>query len=197
MKNSVETGSFRDRRGRVYHVNGEIIRCLDKIAYENWIRFSNTKLYRRLQADGKIVDTEEVPTDKLSKKIVMDRWAGALRHESIPFISYPYEWSFDQLKDAALFHLNLMKAALEEGFVLKDSSAYNIQWRGSKPVFIDIPSFEPLAPGEPWVGYLQFCEMFLNPLLLSAHKGIRFQPWMRGRLDGIETQQLASSCVCF
>ncbi len=192
MKNSVETGSFRDRRARVYHVNGEIIRCLDKIAYENWIRFSNTKLYRRLQADGKIVGTEEVPTDKLSKKIAMDRWAGALRHESIPFISYPYEWSFDQLKDAALFHLNLMKAALEEGFVLKDSSAYNIQWRGSKPVFIDIPSFEPLAPGEPWVGYLQFCEMFLNPLLLSAHKGIRFQPWMRGRIDGIETQQLAN-----
>jgi SAM-dependent methyltransferase len=96
------------------------------------------------------------------------------------------------MKDAALFHIDLLEAALEEDLILKDSSAYNIQWRGSKPIFIDIVSFEKLKSGEPWVGYRQFCEMFLNPLLLAAYKGVPFKHWMRGRIDGIEPSHLAN-----
>jgi hypothetical protein len=105
-------------------------------------------------------------------------------------VSYPYEWTFGMLKDAALLHLDLMLAALDEDFILKDSSAYNVQWRGVQPVFIDIPSFEVLEEGQPWVGYRQFCELFLYPLMLQAYKGIDFRPWLRGSLDGIPAGSL-------
>jgi len=79
-----------------------------------------------------------------------------LRHERIPFVSYPYEWTFSMLRDAALLQLDLNLAALEEGMILKDSTPYNVQFRGSKPVFVDIGSFERLREGAPWVGYRQF-----------------------------------------
>ena len=100
------------------------------------------------------------------------------------------------LKDAALLHLKLMLAALDAGMILKDSSAYNIQWNGAAPVFIDIPSFEVLAQGEPWIGYRQFCELFLYPLMLQAYKGVDYRPWLRGSIDGIPAEamkQLLSS----
>jgi hypothetical protein len=110
---------------------------------------------------------------------------GALEHERIPFLSYPYEWTFSMLRDAALLQLELLEAALAEDMILKDSSAYNVQFIGARPVFIDIASFERLGKGEPWVGYLQFCQLFLYPLLMSAHRGLPFQPWLRGSIDGI------------
>ncbi len=94
------------------------------------------------------------------------------------------------LKDAALLHLELLLAALDEDMILKDSSAYNIQWQGVRPVFIDIPSFEVLPPGEPWVGYRQFCQLFLYPLFLQAYKNVDFHPWLRGSIDGIDPVQI-------
>ena len=108
----------------------------------------------------------------------------------MPFVSYPYEWTFGMLKDAALLHLELMRDALADDMILKDASPYNVQWRGAQPVFIDIPSFEPLARGEPWVGYRQFCELFLYPLMLGAYKGMDFRPWLRGRIDGIPADEM-------
>lgn len=191
MKAFVDKGSFRDRRARVYFVENEIIRLLDADAYENWRCLSKSDLFKRLVANGDVVKTEEIVMDQLPGSLVSEGWAAAVRHEPIPFISYPYEWSFGQMRDAASFHLALLKMSLEENFILKDASAFNIQWKGSKPVFIDIGSFEKLKPGEPWVGYRQYCEMFLNPLLLAAYKGVPFQFWMRGRIDGIETSHLA------
>lgn len=115
---------------------------------------------------------------------------GVVEHARVPFVSYPYEWPFGMLKDAALLHLSLMREALGADMILKDSSAYNIQWFGVRPTFIDIPSFEPLRPGEPWVGYRQFCELFLYPLMLQAYRGVDFRPLLRGRLDGIEADQM-------
>jgi hypothetical protein len=109
-----------------------------------------------------------------------------LRHERVPFISYPYEWTFSMLKDAALLELDIVLAGLEEDLILKDASPYNVQWRGARPVFIDVGSFERLRPGEPWAGYRQFCMLFLYPLLLKAYRGVPFQPMLRGSLDGIE-----------
>ena len=118
--------------------------------------------------------------------------AAVLRHERVPFVSYPYEWSFGMLRDAALLHLELLEAALAEDLVLKDASPYNVQWRGASPVFIDVGSFERLDPGEPWLGYRQFCALFLYPLLLQAYKGVAFQPWLRGSLEGISPEQFRS-----
>jgi hypothetical protein len=112
-----------------------------------------------------------------------------LRHELIPFVSYPYEWTPGMLRDAALLTLDLVLASLDEDLVLKDATPYNVQFRGSRPVFVDIGSWEKLNPGEPWAGYRQFCMQFLYPLMLQGYKGVPFQPWLRGSLDGITPAQ--------
>jgi 2-polyprenyl-3-methyl-5-hydroxy-6-metoxy-1,4-benzoquinol methylase len=89
------------------------------------------------------------------------------------------------LKDAALLQLQLIETSFENGWALKDATPYNIQWMGSRPVFIDVGSFVPWSEGEPWVGYRQFCSMFLTPLMLRAHLGIDHLPLLRSYIDGI------------
>ncbi|MGH3992381.1 MAG: hypothetical protein ACRDSN_07945, partial [Pseudonocardiaceae bacterium] len=116
--------------------------------------------------------------------------AGVLRHERIPFVSYPYEWTFSMLKDAALVQLDLLLAALDHDMVLKDSTPYNVQFKGARPVFVDIGSFERIREGEPWVGYRQFCMLYLYPLLLQSVKNVPFHPWLRGAIDGITPTQM-------
>jgi hypothetical protein len=117
-------------------------------------------------------------------------WAGVLAHERVPFVSYPYEWPFGMLKDAALLQLDLLEAALARDLILKDSSPYNVQFRGAQPTFIDVGSFERLRPGEPWIGYRQFCMLFLYPLMLRAFKDVPFRPWLRGSIDGITPAEM-------
>ena len=112
--------------------------------------------------------------------------AGVLRHERIPFVSYPYEWTFSMLKDAALLQLDLLLDALGHDMVLKDSTPYNVQFKGARPTFVDVGSFERMREGEPWVGYRQFCMLYLYPLLLQSAKGVPFQPWLRGSIDGLD-----------
>jgi hypothetical protein len=111
--------------------------------------------------------------------------AGVLRHERIPLVSYPYEWPFSMLRDAALLQLELNQRALRAGFALKDATPYNVQWRGVQPVFIDVGSFERLRPGEPWIGYRQFCMQFLYPLMFQAYKDLPYHSLLRGSIDGI------------
>lgn len=184
---SPDPGSYRDRESRVFYADGEVFRALSARALEQWRAVRERKFFRDALDAGKVVATREaepwplVPADLLPTPI-----AGVLRHERVPLVSYPYEWSFGMLRAAALLHLDLLEAALGEGFVLKDSSAYNVQWIGARPVFVDVGSFEKLAPGDPWVGYLQFCRMFLYPLLLNAYRHVSFQPFLRGTLDGID-----------
>ena len=91
----------------------------------------------------------------------------------IPFISYPYEWCFSQLREAALTTLKVQRKALEFGMSLRDSSAYNIQFKSGKPIFIDTLSFGKYREGQPWVAYRQFCQHFLAPLALMSYKDIR------------------------
>ncbi|SBT39563.1 class I SAM-dependent methyltransferase [Micromonospora auratinigra] len=181
----VEPGSFRDPGNRVLHRRGEVLRGLDERAARDWRSLAASDFFRDLLATGKVCGTEElvpVPVDL--------PWAAVLRHERIPFVSHPYEWSFGMLREAALLHLDILAAALAAGFTTKDGSAYNLQWRGASPVFIDVGSFEPLRDGEPWAGYRQFCQTLLYPLLLQAHLGLDFQPWLRARIDGIEPDQM-------
>jgi SAM-dependent methyltransferase len=183
-----EPGSFRDRTSRVFYSAEAVLRGLSHKAVEHWEYLSSRTFFQRLMAEGKVVQTEYIDDGGRIGSALKGEWAAVLKHQTIPFISYPYEWSFGMLKDAALLQLELQLAALDEGMVLKDSSAFNFQWVGTCPVFIDIPSFEKLASGEPWVGYRQFCQMFLYPLFLQAYKGIPFQPWLRGSIDGIEPE---------
>ena len=108
-----------------------------------------------------------------------------MQPDLVPFISYPYEWSFSQYKDAALATLSIQKRALKAGMSLKDASAYNIQFVHGKPVLIDTLSFETYQEGQPWVAYKQFCQHFLAPLALMALKDVRLSQLMRVYIDGI------------
>jgi SAM-dependent methyltransferase len=181
-----EPASFRDPSNRVFHAGDDVLRGLRGAAVADWEAVSATRFFGELVAAGRICATEPHP-DGLPGA---DGWELVLRHERIPFVSYPYEWTFSMLRDAALLHLDLLLAALAEGITTKDGSAYNIQWRGAAPTFIDVGSFERLRTDEPWAGYRQFCQTFLYPLMLAAHLGVDFQPWLRAQVDGITPGQM-------
>jgi hypothetical protein len=185
---ALEPGSFRDPNSRVLVADGRIVRALSPQGLNDWRALRESPLYEALTTERKLVQTRELehalPTDALHAEV-----AGALEHEVVPFVSYPYEWPFEMLRDAALLQLELVRRSIEAGLMLKDASPYNIQFRGSSPVFVDVGSFEQLREGEPWVAYRQFCTLFLYPLLLHAWKGMPHQPWLRGSLDGISPQQ--------
>ena len=158
-----------------------MLRALTAAALEDYRRVAAAPFFARATADGRIVGTELLERPPAG----LDGYAAALRHERVPFVSYPYEWSFSMLRQAALLQLELLLEALDDGAVLKDGSSYNVQWRGATPVFVDVGSLEPLRPGEAWAGYRQFCALALYPLLLQAYRGIPFNPWLRGSLEGI------------
>jgi len=182
-----DAGSFRDPGSRVFHQDGQIYRALDRRAMENWRKLAATRFFAEGVADGRIVGTELAAG---VETIDGEEWVGVLRHEQIPVVSYPYEWTFSMLRDAAMLQLDLLSAALAEDMILKDSTPFNVQWRGTQPVFIDIGSFEALEPGDVWIGYDQFLRQYLYPLMLTAHVGISFQPWLRGQPDGLTAEQL-------
>ncbi len=186
-----ESGSYRDRDGRVFvDGDGGICRALSARALNEWNAVRQTRFFREALASQRVVPTETMSDSPAVTAAARDGdWAGVLRHELVPFVSYPYEWSFGMLRDAALLHLELLEQALAEDITLKDGTAYNVQWFGARPVFIDVASFERHIPGQAWAGYRQFCQTFLYPLMLQAHKNIPFQPWLRGCLDGITPQE--------
>lgn len=147
-----------------------------------------TTFFQKRVVGGDIVATHQVDEAERGQ-LIGDAWPVALRHERIPFVSYPYEWSFSQLQDAAGLHIDLLLDALAERMTMKDGYAYNVQFRGASPVFIDIGSFEAYQGG-PWAGYRQFCQTLLFPLLLQAHKNVSFRPLLRGQVNGIEPAQM-------
>ncbi|MDQ4086458.1 MAG: methyltransferase [Pseudomonadota bacterium] len=179
-------GSFRDRANRVYDDGRTIIRGINAEALRHWNDVSETAFFRELLESGKVVRTSVCSGEQF--RVPDAEWSAYLTHERIPFVSYPYEWCFGMLKDAALLHLDILEQAIPQGWTLKDATAYNVQFVGARPVFIDIPSFTPYAKGEPWIGYRQFCMMFLYPLMLRAYCGIDYLPMLRGSLDGIDPE---------
>lgn len=184
----LEAGSFRDREGRVFYHQGRVLRALSDTALESFEALAATEFFAESQRDGRIVTTHRAELSDDLKRELGPSYSAVLEHERIPFVSYPYEWSFSMLRDAALLQLDLLRAALAVDLVLKDASAYNVQWMGSRPVFIDVASFERWTEGDPWVGYLQFCQHFLYPLLLTAYRDVAPQPWLRGSLEGIPVE---------
>lgn len=145
------------------------------------LQFYESGLHDELASKGLIIPCEQVD----SSLAETTNAAMVLRPERVPFVSYPYEWCFSQLKEAALSTLDTAAFALEKGMILKDASAYNIQFHRGKPVHIDTLSFEKYTPGKPWVAYAQFCRHFLAPLALMAFKDIRLGSLLRNYLDGI------------
>ena len=189
-----DPGSFRDPQSRVFRQHGRVLRALSDSALADFNALAGTRFFVAAQADGRLVGSKrlaESEAEAIRASLPDGSWAAILEHDRLPVISYPYEWSFGMLREAALLTLDLLLAALDENLTLKDASAYNVQFVGSRPVFIDVGSFTRLEPGAPWAGYLQFCQHFLYPLLLTAHKGVDFQPFLRGSLDGIAPETMS------
>ncbi len=189
---AADSGSFRDPNGRVYVHDGLIFRGLSQQALENFRALQSTDFYQKFSDNKGLIATKEIDRPDWAQGLPGQKsWSGWLEHQSVPFISYPYEWTFSMLRDAALLQLRLMQAALQEGWSMKDATPYNVQFVAGKPVFIDIPSFEPLQKGSAWQGYRQFCEMNLFPLMLLAYKGVGFHSILRGSINGIDVQTAA------
>jgi len=184
-----DPGSFRDRTARIFLHQGKIYRALSKQALEDWRRVSTLPFFQQLTVDGRIIRTEELSEQQVQQLAVPVSCAAILHHQRITFITYPYEWCFSMLRRAALLHLEILTEAVRSGTILKDASPYNVQFRGSHAVFIDTGSFVAHGDSEPWIGYRQFCEMMLFPLLLQAYRRIDIQPVLRVRLDGIRARE--------
>jgi ribosomal protein L11 methylase PrmA len=168
--------SFRDPAGHIFLEGDEIFRQVNQVGLADFALFETSGLYSALIRKNLIVahDTVHSSDDHI-----------IIKPERIDFITYPFEWSFSQLQDAALLTLTLQSMALKHGMTLKDASAYNVQFQAGKPVFIDTLSFEKYNPGEPWQAYRQFCQHFLAPLALMAHSDLSLQQLLRINLDGI------------
>jgi ribosomal protein L11 methylase PrmA len=164
--------SFRDPSGFVFERDGVLYRHISEAYQPTWNALQASSLIDELIAERMLVP----------HVVVDDR---TIKPERIPLISYPAEWSFSQYKDAALLTLRIATKALEKGFILKDATAYNIQFSQGAPIFIDTLSFDVYEEGRPWVAYQQFCKHFLAPLLLMSEVDIDCSKMMRDFIDGI------------
>lgn len=176
-------GSFRDPAGFIFTHKNTVYRQVNNISQTDYDHFMESGLYEALRDTGQIVGHIEVKT--LSGLAVDKNRYKILQPEAIPFISYPYEWSFDQLRAAALLTLSVLKTSLEHGMILKDASAFNIQFIGNRPVFIDTLSFAVYKQGQAWEAYKQFCEHFIGPLALAHYATPDLLKIQRAYLDGI------------
>ncbi len=174
--------SFRDPSGFMFRHEGRVLRQVNKQYQANFEALKSSGLFAALFKHRLLIEHQEL--DDLSLK-QSDECLAILEPEQLPFVSYPYEWSFSQLKDAALLTLKIQALALKHGFMLKDASAYNVQFLRGAPVFIDTLSFEVYTEGTPWPAYKQFCEHFLAPLALMSHCDIALSKLLVTYIDGI------------
>ncbi len=178
--------SFRDPSGFVYVADGTLFRQVNHSYSVHYDRLMQSGLYQVLVANEWLVQHQEVDLPAASEAYRI------LQPQRVPYVSYPYEWCFSQLKDAALLTLDIQILSLSRGMVLKDASAYNIQFIGSRPVFIDTLSFETYEDGTPWIAYRQFCQHFLGPLALMAHCDVRLRQLLGRFIDGVPLDLVAN-----
>ena len=167
MRNSQRlAASFRDPSGYLFTRDGTLYRQINQTYRDNYQTLMDSGLYDQLISEQLLIPHEEVAVEPAEPSSAFK----VIRPEPLQFLSYPYERCFSQLKDTALTTLTIQKRALNHGMSLKDCSSYNIQFHHGRPVFIDTLSFEIYREGEPWVAYRQFCQHFLAPLALIAHR---------------------------
>ncbi|WP_315817361.1 hypothetical protein [Paraflavitalea speifideaquila] len=157
--------SFKDPAGFIFQAEGITYRQVNQSYAAAYDRLMSSGLYQQLVNKQQLIDHREIP-DNITQ---MPEWYKTLQPAAVPFITYPYEWSFDQLRDAALLTLDIQQTALNHGMTLKDATPFNIQFIEGRPVFIDTLSFESYDHTKPWVAYRQFCQCFLFPLYLEHY----------------------------
>ena len=176
------SASFRDPSGFVYRDDaGVLLRQINPVYADHYRQLMDSGLYDALVDKGLLIPHAETSLDRALTPASVQ----VLEPEPVPFVSYPYEWCAGQLRDAALLTLKIQVMAMKHGMSLKDASAYNVQFRGARPVFIDTLSFEPYEAGAPWIAYGQFCRHFLAPLALMHYGDPAMGGLLRAHLDGI------------
>ena len=177
-----ENSSFRDPSGFIFYHDNKIYRAVTHLYKEEYDLLIESGLYDLLIKKKYLIPHQEIKDPHLVEGSNVYK---ILQPESVEMISYPYEWSFSQLKDAALLTLKIQELALTHGMSLKDASAYNIQFHKGRPVFIDTLSFEKYIENKPWNAYGQFCRHFLAPLALMSHTDIHLNNLLKNYIDGI------------
>ncbi len=175
--------SFRDPSGFIYEKDGEIFRFVSSTYSQHFQKLKISGLYTELIEKKQLLPFEEISENHTGQS----DWLTTLRPLQIPFRNYAWEWSFEQLKDAALTTLAICKSALERGMILKDATHFNIQFVNGKPLLIDTLSFEIYEEGSSWIAYRQFCECFLNPLLLASFCKMEAHKLLLAYPEGVST----------
>jgi len=174
--------SFRDPSGYIFEQDGTLLRAVNPVYFWQYRSLTNSGFYKKLMDNGLLIPHDEISAD--DSQII-------LKPERIAFFSYPYEWSFGQYKHAALHTLKLQKYCLQNGWSLKDATAFNITFHKGAPVFVDTLSFDPYTEGEPWRAYKQFLMHFLAPLVLAKYYGNDMLKSLQQYIDGIPLQKVA------
>lgn len=187
-----DTGSFRDPSGSVFHYDGRVYRSVDAKTFALMTQLADKGVFGSLIRSGYLIDTTLVRPSDTDAEALHPLVPGVelLRHQTVPFISYPCEWTFSMLADAGVHQLSLQLKLLEYGYSLKDASAYNTQFLGARPVFIDVASIEVPARKDLWIAYGQFCRMFLFPLLLSQYRCVDTKGYFLSHIDGMDVDSV-------
>ena len=175
-KISREISSFRDPAGYIYYSDNKVYRKINKCYFKQYNHLMHSGLYDKLIAKNLLISHKEI--EKTEDNIIIEV-------KKIPFISYPYEWCFEQIKDASLLTLEINKIALEYGMILKDASGFNVQFLNGRTIFIDTLSFDFYEEGTPWGAYGQFIRHFMGPILLMRHVDERLNCLLKNYIDGI------------
>ena len=181
LAGGVHPASFRDPSGFMFESQGVLYRQVNLSYRTHFEQLFSSGLHDVLVDRGLLIPVRDIGPGKARSS---DGFT-VLKPEKVAFISYPYEWCFSQLKDAALCVLSIQELALEHGMILKDASAFNMQFHEGRPVLIDTLSFETYVPGDPWMAYRQFCSHFLAPLALMANRDVRLGRLTQLHIDGI------------
>ena len=179
----MHSSSFRDPSGYVFIEGGKVKRIINPIYFKQYFALKNSGFFDKLFKNKLLITHKELSST--DKEII-------IHPEQISFITYPYEWSFNQYKEAALLTLKLQKYSLEHGFSLKDASSFNITFYKGQAIFIDTLSFDFYIENSPWRAYKQFVNHFFGPLLLAHYHGAQSLNMMSNFIDGIPTKMIAS-----
>ena len=185
-----EASSFRDPDSSLSYDSSYYYRRISLNYEKHYNHFIESGLKGKLLQEGFILPFDEIIVDSLEEGFT----SRVLRTNILPFVSYPYEWSFSQYKEAALLTLKINQLALEYDMILKDASMFNVQFIGCKPVFIDLASFELYEEDTPWKAYYQFCKHFYGPLFIAAKKNIILPKLLQYFIDGIPLKEVVSLC---
>ncbi|MDC1518963.1 hypothetical protein N8389_06900 [Flavobacteriaceae bacterium] len=177
----IDSGSFRDPSGYIFYENNKVYRVINKSYKKHYDHLIKSGLYERLTSENLLIKHIEVEKKNNNKE-----YYKTLDVVKIPYISYPYEWSFSQFKDSLLLTLKIQLICIEYNMTLKDSTPFNVQFIGNQAIFIDTLSFEIIEnKNYVWKPYKQFCEMFLGPLCLMSYVDPNLNKLLTNQINGI------------